>query len=201
MASYATLAQLKAYLPATGVADDPALMDLLERASRAIDTYCNRPVDAFAPRPNPETRTVYGTGTTRLYVPELLELVSVIGPGGPVPAALVRSALCRLNGQYLADEPWELGAPYQVTGRWGFATTPLDITEACLQLAVRWWRGKDEAFSGVVGAIAQDRTIIERDFPPAVRRLLAPYVLAAERDELRARIGRMTDDDALPWRW
>jgi hypothetical protein len=179
--AYATLDQLRQYLPAANAADANALADLLERASRAIDSYCHRPPEAFVPAPaEPKTRTLYGGGVARLEAGELISLVSVVGPGGAVSAVYLRRALLRTDPatERLTYEPWELGVPYAVTGRWGFEVTPADITEACLQLAVRWWRGKDEAFSGVVGAIEFDRTIIERDFPPTVKRLLAPYVLA-----------------------
>lgn len=67
------------------------------------------------------------------------------------------------------------GVPVTVTARWGFAEIPPDIKEAALQLCVRWWRGKDDAFSGVIGSVNTDATVIERGLPEAAKRILDLY--------------------------
>lgn len=67
------------------------------------------------------------------------------------------------------------GKAYRVSARFGFAATPDDINAACLQLTVRILRGRDEAFSGVIGSINRDGTLIDRGMPPLVKQILDIY--------------------------
>lgn len=46
---------------------------------------------------------------------------------------------------------WVAGVPYTITANFGYSAVPDDIKEACLEIAVRIWRGRDAGFSDVVG--------------------------------------------------
>ncbi len=83
--------------------------------------------------------------------------------------------------------------PYKVTAAWGWARVPGDIQEAALQLVVRWWRGKEEGFSGVLGNTHRDGTIIERDFPPTVKTILNVW-----KDRLRKKFWLIDGETILP---
>lgn len=180
MALYASVNQLRRRIPkAANDADtENELTEILGAVSRAIDHYCYVPENYFTPAAeDPEAKIIYGKGRSYLTLPHFLwGDVTISAPAGSsVPNF-------RVDGQRiitLTDEntrsPYVIftsGLPYTVTGRWGFVETPEDIREAALQTGVRWWRGKDEAFSGVIGGINKDNTIVERDLPAPVRTIL-----------------------------
>jgi hypothetical protein len=70
---------------------------------------------------------------------------------------------------------WPKGIPVTVRAIWGFDGVPDDIAEATLQLCVRSWRGGDEAFSGVIGNINTDGSIVERGEPAIAKLILDNY--------------------------
>ncbi|HLM58178.1 MAG TPA: hypothetical protein VK422_18895 [Pyrinomonadaceae bacterium] len=218
MSDYATVEELLGYLPGvTSEEDQGVLASMLTRGSRAIDSFTRRPDNAFAPAPSGSAeRVIYGEGSAVLRLPEFVEgsVEGVAAPTGYVPAGYVefrRAGVVGLHtatpeGILTARVEWAKGVPYRVTARWGYAETPGAVKEALLQLVVRWWRTKDEAFAGVVGQIGTDRTVWERGFPSGVKTLLAPYVLEeALEDEAAGTIerGELLDADTNPgggWR-
>lgn len=200
MAKYITTADLVGagnYLPSIS-ADDVATIATLDKmvdaASRLADHYTTRGENAFDPATaqNPQTRIFYGNGTSLLPLSPF-RISDFIGGSVTIPAGVViaeggiETPNFRIDGvgRMIALSPegyltpgvyvWPDGAPVSVTGKWGFAATPPDIREATAQTVVRWWRGKDEAFSGVIGRINSDQTIIERDLPAPVRLILDLY--------------------------
>ncbi|MCP9496086.1 MAG: hypothetical protein MSG64_16685 [Pyrinomonadaceae bacterium MAG19_C2-C3] len=187
--NYANVEQLRQYLPAVSDADETALESIITRASRAIDAYCRRDAGEFAGTASEGTeRVLYGTGAPRMdipaYVPKSVSAVSGLNDS-PVMFREYRGGLVTTDerGVWTPHVQFRKGVPYKVTARWGYEATPADITEACLQLATRWWRAKDEGFSGAIGAITTGGSIIERGFPPGVKTLLEPYVLIEREDE------------------
>lgn len=207
---YATIEEFFGDVPGAETEDPAQLVPLTRRltsASRAIDTYTRRASGAFSPSPEDATeRVVYGTGEAVLplseFVPASVVTVTTALDGympeawreyrrGSVRGLHTASSAGRLT-QY---ETWADGVPYAVTARWGYEAIPADINEACIMLAARWHRAKDDGFSGVIGGLTQDRTIIERAFPPAVKQLLDPFVEAPEDEDSRVDFGRLAPTD------
>ncbi len=217
MSDYATLAELLDYLPLVSSDEDKAALGrMLTRGSRAIDAYTRRADDAFAPAPEDESeQIIYGTGQAVLLLPEFVagSIESVTAPQGYyLPAGYVEfrrrditTGALRVGLHTATTDKiltprvvWASGVPFTIVARWGFQAIPGSIKEALLQLLVRWWRTKDEAFTGVIGSLGTDRTIIERGFPSGVKTLLEPYVLEeAEQDEAAGIIerGELRDAD------
>ncbi|MDQ3651511.1 MAG: hypothetical protein M3458_14805 [Acidobacteriota bacterium] len=194
MADYATLLEAKAvYLQSLDTPDEPAVSALLTSASRAIDGVTKREENAFAASPAlPTPKVVYGSGETCLVIPEhvknsITTITTVTGLTAPAFAEY-HGRLCVVDsrGVFLRSDVWQDGVPYTITARWGFASIPADINQACLKLVDFWWKTKSGALSGTIGNITQDgRLFVRDDFPASVMRLLAPYVLQ-ERENDRA---------------
>lgn len=217
---YASADDLQGYLSQLGDDDLPVAEKMLTRASRAIDAYTRRPENAFAPAADSASEMiVYGADSPVLMLTEFVpaSVETVTAPTGYMPEAWrewrrkeVSTGAARVGlhtatsaGILTPRVVWQKGVPFTVKARWGFVATPANVTEACLQLVTRWWRAKDEGFSGVVGSLGADRSIMERGFPPGVKTLLEPYVLAEEvSDEDSGTIerGELIDADHNPWR-
>lgn|GEM_PF-5677280 len=213
---YATLEELLGYLPSvTSDEDKGVLAAMITRGSRAIDTYTRRDPETFAPAPTEASaRRFYGADSAVLLLSEFVadSIEEVTAPTGYMPEDYVEFRRGQIRGLHTATTDkiltprvvWKKGVPFTVTARWGYAAIPADIKEALMQLVVRWWRSKDEAFAGVIGQVGTDRTIIEKGFPSGVKTLLGPYVLeSAEEDEEAGTIERsdLLDADSNPERW
>lgn len=151
--TYATLDDVKRYAFRTGNKDDAIQEDVLLRASRIIDRYCEVADGYFSPAPNEYvTATVVGNGTKYLrldgYVPGSIS--SVMAADGRLAPEYAEA-----DGYLIALHrcAWELGNPYEITAKWGLAATPPDITEATVELAIAMWRQRDGAFLRVVGDV------------------------------------------------
>jgi len=221
MSDYATIENLRGYLSAvTSDEDLDTLAQMLTRASRAIDAFTRRHADAFqAAGVSATAQTFYGEGQPVLLLSEFVtnSVTTVTAPPGYMPEGYtefrrreastgsLRVGLhtATADGVRTPRVGWAKGVPFTVTARWGFEATPADVTEACLQLVTRWWRAKDEAFTGVIGDLSQQRLILERGFPPGVKTLLDPYVLAdveTEADEGGIERGELINSDFNAWR-
>ncbi|MGB8509372.1 MAG: hypothetical protein WCD76_13365 [Pyrinomonadaceae bacterium] len=219
MSDYATSEQLTGYLPrVTSEADLATLAGMLTRASRAIDAFTRRHADAFAPAEEEASEQVfYGEGQPVLILPEFVtgSVSTVTAPSSYMPEGFTEfrrreasTGTLRVGLHTATAEGvrpprvgWAKGVPFTVTATWGFEAIPADVTEACLQLVTRWWRAKDEAFAGVIGDISQQRAILERGFPPGVKTLLEPYVLAdveTEQEEGGIERGDLLNSDFNP---
>lgn len=71
----------------------------------------------------------------------------------------------------LTDSLWEEGLTYKVTARWGYAVTPLDLSEAVRQIVVAVW----ERQKGVLGEVTPNGFVIERAMPLFAREVLDRY--------------------------
>lgn len=202
---YATLEQLLAYLPSSGAEeltdDDPQtilLEGIIGRASRLIDTYTRRAIGFFDAASDTKTnRTFFGDGTNYLEVGKYIETISSADVSMPtgytVPEFVAQDSflIATYNGvivnryqsnHFLSQNNfwfrqygWSEGVPITINAKWGWSAIPADITEACLQISVRWYRGRDESFSGVIGNINSDGQIIERDLPASAKLILDKY--------------------------
>lgn len=193
MSDYCTLEQvagsddLKGYVPkATGDKEQAQLEEIITRTSRRIDAYVsdNEAEDIFAASSmTPSDLVVYGSGLSYLETPAHVpgSVTTVTVPEGyTVPEFTQRNQRLYVvrdttSNVRVGSPVWREGVPYTVTARWGMAATPEPITEACLQLVVRTYRGQDEAFSGAIGGINKDNQIIERAMPAPVKEILDGY--------------------------
>lgn len=180
MGNYATLAATAArLLPSTyqSSTDDPILTSLLAGASRAIDRYC-KVADGFfdtAPAQGAEfAKTLVTDWSDRLVLPPLVSgsIVSITADGVAVAGGNYRQTenwLYGLQGGVLT--PWGCGTRLTITARWGWAATPSDVTEACIQIVLRWFRGRDDVLTQA-SALGGQAMVIERAIPAAAKMLL-----------------------------
>lgn len=141
MSTIATAAQYANWAETQGL--DPApggLAGALATATREVRDFCRR---EFLPSPEApettETRQVIGDGTTVLFIPDCLTLVSVSCNGAPVsdyrrepPGATPITRLVRRSYR------WPDGGAVTLTGRFGYAEQadlPAVVVEACCMLA------------------------------------------------------------------
>lgn len=179
---YATLVQYKTRLANKTVSgDDTELEEILEAASRAIDDYLEVAQGFFTPTAgSPSTKTLRGTGETFLTLPTPLSgSITITAEAGiTVPDFTVdklRLITLGTNGLPSSWIVWACNAYFAITGTWGYVTTPAQIREACLQLAIHFWRGRDKALTGTITDMRQDEQFPERDFPRMTRRLLDDF--------------------------
>lgn len=182
------------YLPAvTNPADLETIETICAAASRVIDHYTGRGADAFDPAKVAvaESRIFYGRGTNAIwlskwrisdFLPESLTIpAGVTLPAGySVPHFILDARAPRLlavneSGMKHKSYFWPEDMPVTVTAKWGFAEIPQDIRAAHAQIVVRFWRGKDESFSGVIGRINSDQSIVEKELPVTARMILDLY--------------------------
>lgn len=202
---YATVDQLAARVPTLfgktvdRRADEQTIAaeTLLESISRAIDSRTLREPGAFSPSPEEATsRTVYGNSKSCLEIPAHIHgtvnstVVTVASETAPAFRE-VRGLLCIADarGVLQRDEVWREGVPYTITARWGYASIPADIREACLAWAAQRGRMNSGDMSGMVTQIQRDgATLLRDDVPPIVRDLLKPFVLPETEDDHSGRV-------------
>jgi hypothetical protein len=164
---YLTLTELKTQLSIADTVDDTSLEQAIEAASREIDRYCGR---RFYYDADVSARSYTASNPFRLYVDDFgtttgLVLKTDDNDDGTFETTWSASdyQVEPLNGR-VESQAWAyfkltilngalpLGrrARVQVTARWGWATTPTDVKEACYLLASDLFKAKDAPF-GVAG--------------------------------------------------
>jgi uncharacterized phiE125 gp8 family phage protein len=179
---YATLSQIKTYLSTASTNDDARLENAIEAASRAIDA---------------ETRRVFfSTTATKYFQAESTEYLCLDDDLLSVTTLAVDDNYRNYRTLASTDFELETTSPFQeiyiapassasfptsrrgvrIAGSWGYCATgshPDAINNACLILAVRYFKRRDAAF-GVIGTPELGYTrITAKD--PEVRGLLGPY--------------------------
>lgn len=168
------------YLPEVGdnVTKRAALDRVLLSVTTAIDSYCKRTAQYFAPAgEQPSPRIFFGEGKNALRLPvhvagsiDQLEGVDLAGHAITNWVEL-RGWLFLTCGFGQLGGIWQRGVQYTVRARWGYETTPPDVVEACRQWVVHFY----ERQNGTIGQITPTGFVIERDMPPSVKTLLAAY--------------------------
>lgn len=181
MALYAVQSELIAdYLPeVTSAAELAALVRILAAVTAQIDSYCDRPVQYFAPASSTASARIFrGNNKHYLQIPVHNGLVSTV-TGSELGQAVTVESWEETGGWlyrvFPNDGPfriWRGDIDYTVTAKWGYAATPLDVAEACRQLVVHYF----ERQKGTIGQVTPNGFVIERDMPPSVKTLLEPYV-------------------------
>lgn len=191
--SYATLSELKAYLRITDTNDDNELTDALASASRGIESVAHR---QFNDAGSATARVYYPDHARLAEVDDFHTITGLVvktdeGDDGTYETtwAAADYQLQPLNGMVSGQtgwpwwEVWAVSsrrfpscsdrAPLQVTARWGWATVPAPVKQACLIVAAETFKLQDAPF-GVAG-FGDMGAIRVRDNPMAMKRL-APYV-------------------------
>lgn len=180
MALYATLEEvLSDHLPEVKSQSERAVLTrLVEAASRAIDRRAKRPNDYFAPAAQqPAARVFTGEGTNYLRLPVHIAGSIDLETGVEVSGHALRNWVERDGWLFMTQGlgrlggVWARGTLYTVRARWGYAETPADIVLACKELvAHNYARAR-----GTLGQMTPNGFVIERDWPPTAKSLVAPY--------------------------
>ena len=186
---YATLAQVKAALRITDSVDDTLLEMAIESGSRAIDGYANRnfysngsavrvftPSDSFMTEIDDlisvttlKTKSDDDSGfdTTWTATDYQLEPLNGRADGITTPYTNIRAI-----GDYLFSQ-FEGEATVEVTGVWGWASTPISVTQACVIQASRIYKRLDSPL-GVAGISDIGIMRVSNRLDPDVAQLVDP---------------------------
>lgn len=162
---------------------DDVLQAVLDRATQILDTAIGYSLATSVSG----SQVVYGDGTAYLVPAACLTVSGVTAPSGyDIPDYVLRDGMLILTDSagvlvpeaYAGRGPvpaWREGVPYTVAGTFGYAAVPDDIVEACLEIAVRLWRGRSSGFSDVVGVEGGGAVGYEKAFPAMVRHTIGRY--------------------------
>jgi hypothetical protein len=186
---YATLAQVKAALRLTDTFDDALLEMAIESGSRAIDGYTNRnffssgtavrvftPSDSFVTEIDDLislTTLKSKSGTDTTFDTTFAETDFQLEPlNGTVDGQATPFTHIRAVGDYLFNQ-FEGQATVQVTGVFGFATTPISVTQATVIQASRIYKRLDSPL-GVAGISDIGIMRVSNRLDPDVAQLVDP---------------------------
>lgn len=190
MSDYATLDQIQGRLVPNSyqTSDDAAIGEEITAASRLIDSYL-KVEDGFfqVAGSTASAKVVYGRGSDLLRLPPFTG--SIVAADLAVPSGYTKPPFTVVNGWFTIQTPLTLGVvvgnapeynpflyawldnvPYTINAKWGWTAIPADITEACIQIAVRVFRGRDDAYAGVI--TNQNGQAFERAIPAGAQKIL-----------------------------
>lgn len=145
--------------------------DLLPQAQAAIDAYVGFPFQSDGPSTtrvfsgndadslivdplltltqvmeiNQTTSINYGSGSVYVIASPTLDITAdcVLGPDNAAPGFLLRR---------VSQLPFYFGsANYAITGTWGYASVPLEITRACARLVIHYYKMRDANYTAMTG--------------------------------------------------
>jgi hypothetical protein len=141
----ATVQQVKDWLGITNATSDNLLGDLVTRASTWITSYLSRPILRAS-----YVEVYRGNGQDNLLLRQgpISAVASVAWVGTTVTAAADPTTLSqgiRFDDQLLTVQGYCLprGLPIQVSYTAGYASTPADITQACVELVGEAFKRRD----------------------------------------------------------
>lgn len=178
--AYATVEQFRARMdqvPASAETDD-LIEEFLDHATDVLDLALG-----FSFSSEDGEKTVYGDGTGRLVLPPYIAgtVTAVESPSGTTLAASTYSEdggdLLMVtaygwgdyfDGDYYGGR-WARNRPYVVTATWGFPEPTPAIVQACLEIAIRAWKGRDSGYSDVVGVAGEGEVAFNKAFTAEVK--------------------------------
>ena len=158
--AYATVAQVREYLPQLGDEDEALLEEVLERATDIIDGELGFSFAAYGEYAVATAKDVYsGAGGKWLYLPaheadsiESVYLVSLRGTDDE-DTEEVTEYVEETRYRLYWNDGWAKRSWYRVTAVWGYGAAPDRIVQVCLEVAVNVWRGRDsQSGATVLGA-------------------------------------------------
>lgn len=178
MASLITLAALRAYLsiPPDQTEDDALLQTLITAASARIEAAIGRSILSAE-----RTDVLDGNGKTRLMFPAwpVTAVAEVSVNGHSIPAAASFGA-----GGYRFDPTMLVACGHcfvrghrnvRLTYTAGFASTPPDIAQACMQMVGAAFAEKDRLGVGSKSLAGETITYIDVAMSPGVQSMLNAY--------------------------
>jgi len=177
--AYATLAQVKEYLGITGTSEDALLTRLLDAATEMIARHCERSFEAVNAT-KVVRREQYALGV--FFLPDdLLSLTQVVTDKGDtlLPAHFQPLAAPARLLRLRHDAPgWSMDYSVDVTGTWGYSTTPpKDIEQACVRLAGWLYRQKDAQTFDLIGEAGLNQASVQSSVPRDILQQLEPYLV------------------------
>lgn len=177
MADLTTLANAKQWLGITTTDSDSLLTRLISASSDYIQTWLNRQI---ALQSYTETRDGTGgnrlmfanypaTGVTSLYIDGLL-IPPSSGPG--VDGWVADQFKVSLRGRYAFSRDVQ---NVTITYTAGFATTPTEIEQACVELVSRRFKDKDRIGITSKGLAGETISFSQVDFSDAIENTLKNY--------------------------
>ncbi len=193
---YAQLADVKNAIHGLSTNEDDGFITLLiQRAQAVIDAYCGYPFQSDGTSESPTTRLFNGNGGIVLPIEKCQSIVTVnettlnVGINYDGTYALTSSqinitpdvVLLPLNEtpgymiQRITGNEFQEGLQnYQISGVWGYASVPLDITLATTFLAVHYYGMRDTYYGSVL--VQGNQTIkYTQTIPGHVKELLDRY--------------------------
>lgn len=178
---YVSASELKGYLQFEGgfTGRDADLEDAVRAASEQVDLCCDR---QFNKATTATARIYEVTPGARIRVDDFWTTDGLIVDGGS-SIALADLSLRPRNGivsgrpgwpYYEIRGPLSPGSEVTVTAKWGWNAVPDPVVSATKILAAQLFH-LAQAPLGVAGFSQFGAQIRVRDFPPQVKRLLAPY--------------------------
>ena len=177
MSDLTTLANLEAWLGlGSGNADEALLGRLITATSAYIETWCDR---AFAAQAYTETRD--GTGGVRLAFAQtpVTAVTSVVVSG----LTIVQGDATAKRGYYFTPTTLMLNGlvfarglgNVQLAYTAGFATTPPEIEQACIELCALRYRELGHIGTASKSVAGESTSFVVKDMPPSVATILAPW--------------------------
>ena len=177
-ADLTTLSDLKAWLsiPVTSTTDDPMLSRLITAASKYIQSWLNRTIASASYN---ETRD--GTGGTRLmfanYPVTAVASLSIDGVTIP-PSTSIGVSGYVWNSTSISLRGYTFRSDYQnvaVSYTAGYATTPPELAQACIELIAMRYRERDRIGLSSKGLAGETTTFSIKDMPSSVQTILNNY--------------------------
>lgn len=155
---------------------------LIPRACAIFDKLCDAPRGFFAKNQGASATEmiVYGNGMTFLPLPAYSALEGIAFPTGyAVPTYQELGGQLRITDaggrlQAVTDplgaSVWPSGLPITVKAKWGNASTPEDVKQACIELTIAMFNDKDQKF---LKAIQMDNSLIINEAIPRRVKIIA----------------------------
>lgn len=147
--SYATIAELRAYLPqvAATAANDALLSSVLERANAILNDALGFEFAAYGVAATRDVQCQHSRHWLELpaHLAGSVTVVSSISGRGTTYEALETETdwMEEDDGRLYLDDGWGEGTWYRVTAIWGYGPAPATIIEVEVEIAVNIWRGRD----------------------------------------------------------
>ena len=174
-----TVANLQAWLGLTNV--QQATADQLQRLVTSVSLWIQNKISRIIPdQPYVETRD--GQGGTRMVLGNypVIAVSSVVVDGITIPPSpgpgqdgwvLSNDGVSLRGYTFTSQDVANCVIAYTA----GYATVPLDLEQACLELASMRWKERDRIGNSSIAMAGQQTNFIIKDMPPSVATVLQQY--------------------------
>lgn len=164
-----TLDEVKQYLGIETTSSDVLLTSLIDNASEFISNYTNR---VFEITDYSEIRDGSGNAKIPVYYSPITELTSVIIAGVTYDAKKTPNLIYFDNGNIFPIGIMNVTLNYKA----GFASTPLDVKQACIELVSYKYKQKDRIGLNSKTLAGEVISFEHKDIRAEIKNVLAAYV-------------------------